>query len=327
MTFQILALSGGGFMGLFTASVLAELEEQLGRPIATCFDMIAGTSVGGIIGLGLASGTTATDIRDAFVQEGPNIFAVTPPPKGDLATYVKLVRMAHRPLYSPAPLRKVIVKLVGDRLMGDLRRRIVVPTVNLTKGGVQLFKTSHHPTFGRDWKVPVLDVALATSAAPSYFPVHTIGGQLYADGGLCANSPDQIAIHEACQYCDQTLDEVAVLSIGTTTASFAWSKAAGTDLGLVGWLKDQKLTRAMIGAQQALVNDMTRHMLGKRYLRIDHDPSASQQENLALDVASPVAISDLQGMAQIAVQRVTGTSALQTMMQHASPEQNFLKAE
>ena len=80
MSFQILSLSGGGFLGLYTVSVLAELERQVRRPIASCFDLLAGTSVGGIIALGLAAERPASDIKHAFESYGTRIFSDRPAP-------------------------------------------------------------------------------------------------------------------------------------------------------------------------------------------------------------------------------------------------------
>ena len=60
VAFQILSLSGGGFLGLYTAAMLAELEERSGKPLNQCFDLIAGTSIGGIIALGLAAGRSGS---------------------------------------------------------------------------------------------------------------------------------------------------------------------------------------------------------------------------------------------------------------------------
>jgi patatin-like phospholipase/acyl hydrolase len=73
LAFQILSLSGDGFLGLYTASVLTEIEERTGRPRADSFDRIAGTSVGGIIGLGLSAGRSAAEIKQAFLDEGDKI--------------------------------------------------------------------------------------------------------------------------------------------------------------------------------------------------------------------------------------------------------------
>ena len=80
MTFQILSLSGGGFLGLYTAAVLSQLEEPIGNPIIDSFDLIAGTSVGGIIALGLSAGRSASEIKEAFLEDGHNVFSSDRPP-------------------------------------------------------------------------------------------------------------------------------------------------------------------------------------------------------------------------------------------------------
>ncbi|PKQ03635.1 MAG: patatin, partial [Alphaproteobacteria bacterium HGW-Alphaproteobacteria-11] len=145
---QILCLSGGGFLGLYTASVLAELEAYSGRPIADHFDLLAGTSIGGIIALGLAARKPAADIRDAMIQHGPKIFRSKPPPKSEMAKKFHLARNAVNAKYATSPLRKIVETLVDPSVtIGDLSHRVIVPAINLTKGRPQVFKTPHHPTF------------------------------------------------------------------------------------------------------------------------------------------------------------------------------------
>jgi uncharacterized protein len=302
MTFQILSLSGGGFMGLYTACVLAEIEEEINRPIAECFDLIAGTSVGGIIALGLAAGKHAKDIRDSFIANGPCIFSPDPPPQSWLAKKLSLLGNASHAKYKPCALRKTIENIVGaDLKIGDLQHCVMVPAVNLTKGLPQVFKTDHHSTFVRDWKLKVVDVALATSAAPTFFPLHRIGSELFADGGLYANAPDHLALHEAEHFFRIPSAEVKLLSIGTTTAKFSFSNTLSTDLGWVGWMDNQRLPRVMIAAQQLNADYMVKHRLEDRYLRIDGDQSPEQERYLALDVASLGAIGDLSGLAESSV--------------------------
>lgn len=77
--FQILSLIGGGIRGAFVTSYLKELEEKLGRPIADSFDLIAGTSTGGIIAAGLAFGHSAAKMHDFYVRHGESIFTPRPP--------------------------------------------------------------------------------------------------------------------------------------------------------------------------------------------------------------------------------------------------------
>lgn len=324
MAFQILCLSGGGYMGLYTACVLAALEEECGGPILDRFDLVAGTSVGGIIALGLANGTPARDIRDAFLKHGADIFTGKRPPQSGLGKKAALFKNAGKAKYSPAALRRTIVDLVGEETrVGDLRHRVMIPSVNLTKGLPQVFKTAHHQTFKRDWRLKVVDVALATSAAPTFFPLHRIGGELFADGGLYANAPDHLALHEAEHFLEQPLDEISVLSIGTTTSQFSFSNAIGENLGWMSWMDEQRLPNVMIAAQQESMGYMMRHRLGGRYLRIDQAQSKEQERSLALDVASPAAKRDLQALAEASVREHLGRAALPGLLDHCATAPRF----
>src|SRR3990167_1312768 len=178
--FQILSLSGGGFLGLYTIAVLAELEHENGRPLATSFDLIAGTSIGGLIGLALAAEVPASEIRDAIDQFGPKIFSSRPRPQTRVGAMLDVLRFLMAPKYSDGPLRSAVRRLF-DRieLIGELNHRILIPTVNVTKGAPQVFKTPHHPTYRRDLNVKVVDVAIAAAAAPAYFPIAEVGDELF----------------------------------------------------------------------------------------------------------------------------------------------------
>jgi patatin-like phospholipase/acyl hydrolase len=324
MAYQILALSGGGFLGLYTACVLAELEQSSGRPIHAQFDLIAGTSIGGIIALGLAAGTPAAAIRDAIVEKGPEIFRPKPPPQTGPGRFLALGGNALRAGYRPEPLRETIERIVGKgRKVGDLRQRVIVPAVNLTKGGPQVFKTSHHETFVRDWRLEVADVALATSAAPTFFPLHRIGGELFADGGLYANAPDHLALHEAEHFLGWAPTEVSMLSIGTTTSQFSFSNTVPADMGWMAWMEGQRLPSVMISSQQIVAQEMLRHRLGDRYLRIDQKQSPQQERFLGLDVASPGAILDLRGLAEASAREHLAKPTLQSMLSHQAPAPTF----
>ncbi|WP_392354042.1 CBASS cGAMP-activated phospholipase [Brevundimonas sp. LF-1] len=322
--FQILSLSGGGYMGLYTACVLAALEEDIGGSIMDRFDLVAGTSVGGIIALGLAKGIPAAEIRDAFLARGADIFTDRPPPQSKVSKTVALLPNAKRARYGPDALRQTVVDLVGgETRLGDLDHRVMIPAVNLTKGLPQVFKTSHHPTFVRDWRLKVVDVALATSAAPTFFPLHRIAGELFADGGLYANAPDHLALHEAEHFLRQPLESIRMLSIGTTTSRFSVSNAIGVNLGWMGWMEDQRLPNVMIAAQQENTNYMMGHRLGERYLRIDQVQSKEQERSLALDVASPAAKADLQALAEASVRQHLGKGVLPTLLGHRAEAPTF----
>ena len=281
MPFQILSLSGGGYLGLYTISVLAEFERHIGRPIVSCFDLVAGTSVGGIIGLGLATEKPVDQIRTAFEEDGAAIFSSRPAPKTRLGEFREFFRSFLSAKYDSRMLRRTIARVVGsDTLMGELKHPVVIPAINLTKGKPQIFKTDHHPHFQVDHMRKVVDVALATSAAPTYFPIATIGDELFADGGLFANSPDLIALHEAEYFFRKSLDEVFILSVGTTTSRFSFSHTPGLNLGTLAW--GRLFPQVLLSSQQLDVEYVLRHKLGDRYLRIDAEQSKEQQRDLGL---------------------------------------------
>src|SRR6185437_12429080 len=114
MAFQILSLSGGGFLGLFTISVIAALEERIKAPIASRFDLIAGTSVGGIIALGLAKEVPAKTIKEVFEKEGEKIFPARARPKGKMSKLLELRRSLFSAKYEAESLRRAVTSLVGE---------------------------------------------------------------------------------------------------------------------------------------------------------------------------------------------------------------------
>lgn len=322
--FSILSLSGGGYLGLYTASILAALEESCGGPIARHFDLIAGTSVGGIIALGLANEVPAQDIKTAFEEEGTAIFSERPAPTGRLASLIDLRRYWSKPKYDSSALKNTIFRIIGaDTRIGDLKHPVIVPAVNLTKGGPQIFKTPHHEDFQRDLHLRAVDVALATSAAPTYFPIAEVDDALFADGGLYANSPDLLAVHEAEHFFGRSVGEIRLLSIGTTTAQFSFAHAHGRQLGAFGWLREQRLVSVIIAAQQHSVDFMMQHRLGDRYLRLDAVQSKEQERHLALDVATPDAQKTIKGLAQATVQSSVNAPLLKEILSQRVPQPVF----
>jgi patatin-like phospholipase/acyl hydrolase len=210
---MILSLAGGGYRGIFSIYVLREIEEALGRPIAECFDLIAGTSIGGIIALGLALKVSCSEIIGVFEKQGGSIF----PPQSSFQKMTKL--MFQRPFHSQAALAKAIEAIAGKRTIRDLKQRVVIPAFNLTTGRVQMFKTPHCENLTADSSKRIIDVGLATSAAPLYFSPAELQYGAFADGGLFANSPDQIALHEALCYLQVPLEQIYMMSIATPQSS------------------------------------------------------------------------------------------------------------
>lgn len=326
MTFQVLCLSGGGYFGLYTAAVLKELEEEYPGPIASHFDLIAGTSIGGIIALALASDCPAKDIVDAFEKDGTKIFSDRRAPRNWLGSLLDLRRSFFSAKYGNGDLRATVDRILGDNLMiGDLKHPVIIPAVNLTKGSPQVFKTPHHADFKRDYRLKAADVALATSAAPTYFPIAEIGDELFADGGLFANAPDIIALHEAEHFFDEATSDVHILSIGTTTTQISLSHSTDPNLGIMGW--GGRLASAIISAQQMDVGYMMMHKLGERYVRIDSVQSREQERDLDLDVATPEAQRTIRGLASAAVQSSINNPMLHEILGYTAPPPTFYYSE
>lgn len=314
--FRILSLSGGGFLGLYTISVIEKIEENLGKPIAQCFDLLAGTSIGGIIALALAAEVPARDIRKAFESNGSKIFSDRPKPKG-LKKLLDMRRYCRSAKYSSKALRETIESIVGaDTKIGDLKHAVIVPAVNLTNGSTQFFKTPHHPTFKRDLHLKVVDVALATSAAPTYFPLAEIGNELFADGGLYSNTPDLAALHEAEFFFKFEQRQVGMLSIGTTTSKFSLTHKDGKNFGILQWLSDERLARIAMSSQQIYSNFVIKHKLGERYLKIDHEQSDEQGRDLGLDVATAEATKTILGISEGTYRKYVNDEVLKKMLSY-----------
>jgi uncharacterized protein len=287
--FQSLALTGGGYRGLFTAKVLEVLEQQIGEPIGRRFDLITGTSIGGIVALAAAFEVPMANVVATFISRGADIF-----PNDRLSRASQFFRKWRRPRYATNALREVIEELLPSSLkLRDAKRPVAVPAVNVTQARPQIFKSRHHENWIRDSKLSVQSVALATSAAPTFFSLAEVDGHFYVDGGLFANAPDLVAIHEAETFYGVTVDAMRVLSVGTTTQSYSLSFANGREYGIVEWMRQNRLFSITISAQQQFFEQIAKHRLGDRFLRIDEEPSAEQAQDLGLDVATPAATKTL----------------------------------
>lgn len=322
--FQILSLSGGGYRGLYTIAILAELEEKANRPLAKCFDLIAGTSIGGIIGLSLALERPMADVLKAFRENGTKIFSKRSAPKTSIGKTCDLFRFALCAKYHNSELMRVVNEMLGENtLLGDATHPIIVPTINVSTGRPQFFKTAHHESFRTDWKVKVADIAMATSAAPTFFPLASIGDSYYADGGLYANSPDIYALHEATHFFKQPEASVHVLSIGTTTSGFSFSHKIGKDLGFLKWMIGNRLISVILSSQQQCEEYMMKHKLQDRYIRIDEIPSKEQQEDLGLDVATKHAQGTLAALGKESAKIALGNNRIIDMLSYSAKEPIF----
>jgi uncharacterized protein len=255
--YKILSIDGGGIKGVFPASFLASLEDTLGESIGSYFDLIVGTSTGGIIALGLASGMPAKDIVSFYEQEGPNIF------KGN--RFFRFTRQLGTAKYSEKPLKSSLLACFGEKRIGDCVTRVVVPSMNLETGEVYVYKTAHHERFRNDYRKAIVEAALATSAAPTFFPTQrSSAGTPLVDGGLWANNPVGVAVVEAIGVLGWKPGEFEVLSIGCTTEPFSikWGRKLSLGIGYWGF----NIVEAFMKAQSSQAIGIAQLLAGNKYI-------------------------------------------------------------
>lgn len=257
---KILSIDGGGIKGVFPASFLASIEEVTGKNISEHFDLIVGTSTGGIIALGLGMGYSAKEMLQFYEESGPVIF------EGN--GFTKFWKSLGFAKYDNTALRNALVARFGERTLSESKNRLVIPSVNLETGEVHVYKTSHHDRFKKDFRERVVDIALATSAAPSYFPTfHSSAGVPLIDGGVWANNPMGMAVVEGIGILGWPMGEIKVLSLGCTTEALDIGIARFVPMGKAYWaVKAVKVfmsaqSSASIGTAQLLAGHSNVHRI------------------------------------------------------------------
>jgi patatin-like phospholipase/acyl hydrolase len=256
--FQILSLDGGGVKGIFSAGVLAAIEEDLKIKIADHFDLIAGTSTGGIIASGLGLGLSPREIVECYVNEGPKIFP----------RYFGLKWLQHWVWrkFSAKSLEDALKQCYRGKRFGDSTKRLVIPAYNLDEDDVYLFRTPHHERLRRDYKVPAWKVARATSAAPTFFPcAGEVDSLRLIDGGVWANNPTLVALAEAVGTLDIPLSAIHVLSIGTSDAVVHRKKRLNKG-GIIAWGRENAAVDVIMRGQSIGVHNQVRFLLGAEHI-------------------------------------------------------------
>lgn len=245
-TFFILSCDGGGYRGILTAQLLTLLTND--RPkLLDQVALFAGTSTGGLISLALALGArTPAELIDTYTTIGQQVF--------DPDNEVIPVFGAKWTLGTPA-LKQEVRSIVGEQTLADLQRLVMITTFELNGGaggtwGPTVFTNvagaSVAPLAGsppglrirsRADATPLYDVALATSAAPTYFPTH---GR-FVDGGVIANNPALLAVAVALAgSAPPPIGDIRVLSLGTGSPNFHLDVNSDKDWGYLQWVAESQ---------------------------------------------------------------------------------------
>lgn len=261
-TYRVLALDGGGLRGIFTAAVLYEAEQTFGTAFLDSFDLFVGTSTGGLLALGLASGKTCGEMLAFYREAGPTIFRAP-----------RRVRRLVRPKYDRRALDEVLRAEFGESVtLNDLGRSVCVTAHELVTGTTRVFKDDHHAALRWGGDQLVWKVAAATSAAPTYFaPVQLDKVDSHVDGGVWGNNPAMVGVTEAVRYGGRSLSDIRLLSVGTTsTVLRVKSHGAATRMGLLSW--STKALDLLQHSSSMATDNQARLLLGPAgYLRLDSE--------------------------------------------------------
>lgn len=240
--FRILSIDGGGIRGIIPATFMAEIERRTQRPIAELFDLIAGTSTGGILALGITvpgdDGRPRYSARDGlrlYEREGPVIFQQTI--WQTLSTLANLIDEK----YPSAPTEGVLERYFGDARLSDAVTDVLITAYDIERRIPWFFRSVRALTLP-DYDFPMRFVARATSAAPTYFETARVdnedGSDYYAliDGGVFANNPTMCALVDAMRHYPG-YDDYLVVSLGTGQFTRRIPYEQAKDWGLVGWVR------------------------------------------------------------------------------------------
>jgi patatin-like phospholipase/acyl hydrolase len=226
---RVLSIDGGGIRGLIPALVLTEIEERAGKRIYELFDLIAGTSTGGILACALCApeALPAEELVGLYEDEGPKIF--------DRSVWQR-IRSAEGLLdekYDASALDRALERFLSDKRLAETKPDLLVPAYNMGDPGPYFFKSRKAREEGEDF--PLSQVARATSAAPTYFEPFQLTGEAMVDGGVFATNPAMCAFAEVMRF--QPTADLVLLSLGTGQRTHKRSFDEVRNWGLVEWAK------------------------------------------------------------------------------------------
>lgn len=345
--YKILSIDGGGIRGIIPAVILSEIEKQTGKPICELFDLIAGTSTGGILTVGLTKPDpnnnskphyTAAKLVEMYEKEGSEIFYESPAEKA-----LGIVDDLGKPKYSSAGRDKVLKKYFGEALIKDALKPILLTSYDIEKR-IQVFFISNS-TFERasgdgfrklceGYKMR--EAAMATSAAPVYFEPYKLANNhkdrhasepYYAlvDGGLFANNPTSLAIIEALIYNQRDphqpnqeqlkLEEILVVSLGTGSLMRKYPYDTAVNWGLLGWV-EPLINITMDGGSETVgyqLNQLLRST-PQQYYRFQKDLTEATGAKDDMDDTNPKNLANLKAVAQDMVKSPTFPKLCEQLM-------------
>lgn len=324
--YRVLTIDGGGMRGLYTIILLDNLSKRFAQirdlpslDIGKGFDLIVGTSTGGVIGTLLMMGVPTSDIVQLYREAGPQIFldpVPSPRTTGIIPPLWSWVRRNWKTAVNKTDvLREALYPFLGNTTFNEAyeKRKIAlcIPAINMASHKSTVFKTPHDPKNRADGNYKLIDVCIAGISAPILFPVGIIDDpndpldyKAFVDGGLWANNPVLVGMAEALMMssAEQTIEIVSVSTCDPPAGTFIAKDHA--DWGVKDWRAGTRILSLSLETQSYAYQEMAR-ILSKhlrqpcKILRLPQtSPSSEQEKYLLMDQATPRALKVLSDLAK-----------------------------
>lgn len=329
--YRVLCLDGGGIRGLYTATVIQQMAVRVARmsgqnhedhlDLGSKFDLIVGTSTGSILAVALAAGHPLEDVSRLYREKASSIFhRPMPLQDGYFGTKLRTLGWIVRNLFSPAnestPIRTALEPVLKNETLEQMYKRrnisLCIPTIDAASQKAWLFKTPHGARLTRDNNYQLIDVCMASAAAPVYFPMHAVKSpnpgvstpHLFVDGGLWGNNPVLVGLVEALEFAAPG-QSIEILSVGTCAGNKAktlnetdatrgsWQWRGGSDIVALS-LEAQASIFPYLASKivQAMSPRVTLHRF------IEPHVSGEESKHLALDANDPKSLDVLEMLGQ-----------------------------
>lgn len=277
---RVLSLDGGGMRGTYTATYLDRVANAFATrrgvkalDIGAAFDLIVGTSTGGIVACALAAGIPLSEITALYVEHGPKIFT-RPLPTGIFSTVCDIRKRPEALAEGAKVLRQALENRLGRITLGEVYAArniaLAIPTIEMGQHRAWVFKTPHlkDTTNHRDDHYTLVDVCLATTAAPVYRSMAAVnhsdnaadGYNVFVDGGLWANNPVLVGLIDALDMTEPS-QEIHIFSLGTCPLPAGERIDKSTiHRGLLEWKFGGDAASLAIDAQQFAFDHMAKKL-------------------------------------------------------------------
>lgn len=264
---RVLTLDGGGVRGYLSAKILFNLETLLNHEnnesinIGQRFDLIVGTSTGGIIACALSIGKSAKEIFKLYEILIPKVF-------------IPISRGYFKNKYSNKVLRKELVNILGEAELKDVITNLCITSVDVENSSPKFHKNDYFKRNVPRQDEKLLDLALATSAAPTYFSlINSKHSTNLTDGGIVANNPSLVGLIDAMQFTDNKIENISLVSIGTgEQCHMPYNVEKLKNSGKLNWIRNMKgspILELLMESQSKLAHFQTGFLLKERYVRLN----------------------------------------------------------